>query len=233
MITPAGPVSYASERPESLKRELLFYLQERFNFHPEDVGKIDLEITPLFEDKRRKNIDEIAFHCGMILQLLGQDLEDENLRETPRRMARYLLEFLNYDPGNYETTFESIQTDQLVMVKDIPFWSLCSHHLLAFQGTASVGYLTGSKVVGLSKIPRIVQKHAHKLQLQERLAHDIADELEGILVDSPGVGVFIKAKHSCMAMRGIRSDGEMITSVMRGAFLNDQSTKEEFLLLVR
>lgn len=178
-------------------------------------------------------ISNIAFHCQMILNLLNQDLEDENLKDTPLRMARYLTEFLNYDAGNFETTFESIQTDQIVIVKDIPFWSLCSHHALPFLGTVSVGYLTGSKVIGLSKIPRIVQKYAHRLQLQERLAHDIADELEKVLGDSPGLGVFIKAKHSCMSMRGIKSDGLMITSVMRGCFREEQSAKEEFLLLVK
>lgn len=179
------------------------------------------------------NFDEIAFHCHEILKLLGQDLSDENLIDTPARMARYLIEFLNYDPGNYETAFSAIQTDQLVIVKDIPFWSLCSHHALPFLGVVSVGYLTGSKVIGLSKIPRIVQKYAHKLQLQERLAHEIADELEKVLIDSPGLGVFIKARHSCMSMRGIKSDGEMITSVMRGNFREEQSVKEEFLLLVK
>lgn len=178
-------------------------------------------------------LDNIAFHCQQILRLLGQDLTDENLKDTPQRMARYLTEFLNYNPGNYETSFSSVQTDQMVIVKDIPFWSICSHHLLAFFGHVSVGYLTGSKVLGLSKIPRIVQKHAHKLQLQERLAHDIADDLERVLEDSPGVGIYIKGRHSCMLMRGIRSEGEMLTSVMRNAFRDDQSTKEEFLLLVK
>lgn len=183
--------------------------------------------------KAHVNLDDISLHFREILILLKQDLEDENLKDTPRRMAKYLFEFLNYDPGNYETTFEAIQTDQLVVVKEVPFWSLCSHHGLPFLGEVSVGYLTGSKVIGLSKIPRIIQKYAHKLQLQERLAHEIADELEKVLVDAPGVGVFIKARHSCMSMRGIRSNGEMITSVLRGSFRDEQSTKEEFLLLIK
>lgn len=180
-----------------------------------------------------RKLKSLQTHCRKILELLDQDLEDENLKDTPLRMAKYLTEFLNYDPGNFETTFESIQTDQLVIVKDIPFWSLCSHHALPFLGHVSVGYLTGSKVIGLSKIPRIVQKYAHRLQLQERLAHQIADELEKVLVDAPGLGVFIKARHSCMSMRGIKSDGMMITSVMRGCFREEQATKEEFLLLVK
>lgn len=192
-----------------------------------------INLSEMEQHMEKTNLNNIAYHCQMILKFLGQDLDDENIKDTPRRMAKYLMDFLNYDPGNYETTFSSIQTDQMVIVKDMPFWSLCSHHLLPFVGTVSVGYLTGSKVVGLSKIPRIVQKHAHQLQLQERLAHDIADELEKILDDSPGMAVFIKAKHTCMSMRGIKSNGEMITSVLRGAFREEQSVKEEFLLLVK
>lgn len=176
-------------------------------------------------------IEGIAYHCRGILELLNQDLEDENLKGTPMRMARYLTEFLNYDPGNYETSFESITTDQLVMVRNIPFWSLCSHHLLLFRGKISVAYLTGEKVIGLSKIPRIVQKHAHKLQLQEKLAHDIADELENIL-DARGIAVIIKAEHSCMAARGIKSEGEMITSVLRGQFRTETAIRIEFFNLL-
>lgn len=215
-----------------IKRSVLLYLKEKFNFSSYDIDLIEVGIGHLFQDDHA-NLYEIANHCRAILNLLNQDLQDENLKETPLRMARYLTEFLNYNPGNYETTFEAIQTDQLVVVKDVPFWSLCSHHTLPFLGEVSVGYLTGSKVIGLSKIPRIIQKHAHKLQLQERLAHEIADELEKVLCDSPGLGVFIKARHSCMSMRGIKSNGEMLTSVLRGSFREDKSVKDEFLSLVK
>ena len=160
------------------------------------------------EYKKNDTANRIAHHISEILHLLDYDIGDENLKGTPQRVARYYLEFLKeWDTGNLDTVFESIQTDQIVIVKDIPFWSLCSHHLLPFQGTVSVGYLTGSKVIGLSKIPRIVQKHAHKLQLQERLADDIANELEELLEDANGIAVYIKATHSCMQMRGIKSDG--------------------------
>lgn len=179
-----------------------------------------------------EQLDNIAYHCQRILEFLGQDLEDENLKDTPMRMARYLIEFLNYDPGNHETAFSSVTVDQLVLVKDIPFWSLCQHHLLPFGGTVSVAYLTGSKVLGLSKIPRIVQKHAHKLQLQEKLAHDIADNLEEILTDCNGVAVIIKASHLCMKMRGIKSEGDMITSVLRGQFREETSVRIEFFNLL-
>lgn len=175
---------------------------------------------------------KIANHVSQILDLLGQDLLDENLKETPGRVARYLTEFLNWEPGNTDTKFESIETDQMVILSEIPFWSLCSHHLLAFSGTISIGYLTGEHVIGLSKLARIAQKHAHKLQLQERLAHDIADDIE-IILKPRGIGVLIKANHSCMQLRGIRSEGTMITSVLRGAFRDDPGVKEEFFTLIK
>ena len=176
---------------------------------------------------------KIANHIEEILKLLPVDLNDENLQGTPERVAKYYLEFLNYQPGNTDTTFESVIVDQLVILKDIPFWSLCSHHLLSFQGKISIAYLTGSDVLGLSKLARIAQKHAHKLQLQERLAHDIADEIEELLGDSPGVAVVIEAEHSCMQSRGIRSEGKMITSVLRGDFRDQESVRVEFFNLLK
>lgn len=177
--------------------------------------------------------DVISFHFAEILKALGYDLSDENLIDTPRRVARYLQEFLvDYQSGNMETHFDSVIVDQMVMVKEIPFWSLCQHHVLPFRGTCSIAYMTGSKVLGLSKIPRVVQKHAHKLQLQEKLAHDIADDLEKLLIDSAGVAVIIEAEHSCMQLRGIRSEGGMTTSVLRGDFREDQSVRYEFFNLL-
>lgn len=184
-----------------------------------------------FKLEHTEQLDNIAYHCQRILEFLGQDLEDENLKDTPMRMARYLTEFLNYNPGNHETAFQSIVADQMVIVRNIPFWSLCQHHLLLFHGQVSVAYLTGDKVIGLSKIPRIVQKHAHKLQLQEKLAHDIADELENIL-DTNNIAIVIKAEHSCMRARGIKSEGDMITSVLRGQFREETSVRIEFFNLL-
>lgn len=200
----------------------------------EDWARLKEEIQIRNPNGKENKTDIIAFHFSEILQVLGYDLQDENLKDTPKRVARYLQEFLlDYQPGNMETTFEAIEVDQMVIVKDIPFWSLCSHHVLSFRGECSVGYLTGSKVLGLSKIPRVVQKYAHRLQLQERMAHQIADELQSLLADSPGLGVFIKAEHSCMQLRGIRSEGMMMTSVLRGLFREDKSVKDEFLSLVK
>jgi len=192
------------------------------------------ETKPILNPINDAKLDNIAFYFSRILGELGYDISSEGLIDTPQRVARYLKEFLvDYDSGNHETTFESIEVDQLVVVKNIPFWSLCEHHVLPWSGLATVGYLTGTKVLGLSKIPRIVQRYAHKLQLQERLASDIATELEKILVDCGGVAVIIKGNHTCMQMRGIRSEGEMLTSIMRGAFLRDKTVRDEFLSLVK
>lgn len=169
----------------------------------------------------------------MLLSAIGADLTDENLVDTPARVTRFWEEFIGYDCGNLDTTFESVQVDQLVVVKDIEFYSLCSHHLLPFIGTAHVGYLAGSRVIGLSKVARIVQKHAHKLQLQERMANDIANELSSLVEDSLGVAVVLEARHLCMQMRGIRSTGKMVTSVMTGDFREHATLRQEFLSLLK
>jgi len=176
---------------------------------------------------------KIARATREILEAIGADLEDENLIDTPGRVARFWEEFIKYDCGNVDAHFESVQVDQLVVVKGIEFYSLCSHHLLPFIGKASVGYLTGTRVIGLSKIPRIVQKHAHKLQLQERMANDIARELEILLGDSSGVAVVLEAEHLCMKMRGIRSSGSMITSVVTGDFREKSNLRMEFMNLIK
>lgn len=174
---------------------------------------------------------QIALGVNMILNAIGEDVNREGLVETPNRVARFWKEFMFHDPGNIDVTFESIQTDQMVIVKDIDGWSLCEHHLLPFSFRAHVCYVTGKRVIGLSKIPRIVQKHAHKLQLQERLTQDIADELMAVS-DALGVGVIIEGLHTCMQMRGVRSNGSMITSCLRGVLLANPSAKQEFMSLI-
>jgi GTP cyclohydrolase I len=176
--------------------------------------------------------EKISVHIKELLVLLNQDLDDPNIAGTPMRVANYLWYFLNYDSGNKDVTFPSIQLDQMVVVKDIPAWSLCSHHMLPMRLNVSVGYISGGEVLGLSKIPRIVQTHCHKLQLQERIANDIAEEVRALLNDSKGVGVFVEGEHACMQMRGIESPGKMITSVLFGEFQN-HDVKAEFLSLVK
>jgi GTP cyclohydrolase I len=165
-----------------------------------------------------------------LLLILDEDPRRDGLRDTPQRFAKHWQEFLNYDAGKIETTFESISVDQMVAVSKIRVWSLCEHHLLPFWCDLSVGYITKAKVLGLSKIPRICQRHAHRLQLQERLVDDIATDLSR-LTESPDVAVVGVGLHTCMAMRGIKSDSFMTSSVMRGRFKSNHHTRMEFLSL--
>jgi len=193
------------------------------------------EVTAEYERERATLIVEQASIAGAvsrILDALGEELDREGLRDTPLRVAKFYTDFLlNYDPGNIDVTFEAVQVDQLVVVRNISGFSLCEHHLLPFSFTAHVGYVTGERVIGLSKIPRIVQRHAHKLQLQERLTNDIAAELQE-LTQARGVGVIISGVHTCSVMRGIKAAGsEMVTSCMQGVLLANPHAKTEFLKL--
>lgn len=167
-----------------------------------------------------------------LLIAIGEDPTREGLKDTPGRVARFWDEFINYDPGNIDTQFAHNGFDQIVLVKDIPFYSLCEHHLLPFWGKISVAYITSGKVIGLSKIPRIVQKYAHGLQLQEQLCQQIADELVELLLHD-NVAVIGSAIHTCMVMRGIKSDGVMKTSVMWGKFREEPETRSELFALLR
>jgi len=168
-----------------------------------------------------------------LLEILGEDPTRQGLQETPRRFAKYWQEFLHYDAGTIDTTFDirkSVMVDQMIVVSSIRVWSLCEHHLLPFRCDISVGYITNTTVLGLSKIPRICHRHAHRLQLQERLVDDIATELV-TLTDSPDVAVVGTGLHTCMAMRGIKSESSMTSSVMRGRFKENHHTRMEFLSL--
>lgn len=167
-----------------------------------------------------------------ILEVIGEDIHRPGLQGTPGRVARFWEEFIEYDPGNTDTAFEAIQTDQLIVVRNIKGYSLCEHHLLPFSFTAHVGYITNKHVIGLSKIPRIVQQHAHRLQLQERLTHDIAMTLME-KINALGVGVLIKGNHTCMSMRGIQCGGDMVTCCLKGVMLANPEAKSEFLQLIQ
>lgn len=178
------------------------------------------------------NIKKVEQIIENLLTELGENPKREGLLETPKRVAKFWNEFVNYEPGKIETTFEAIKADQMVIVKNIKVWSLCEHHLMPFSSTISIGYITKKKVLGLSKFARIAHKHAHKLQLQEKLVQDIAEEL-GSLVDTKDIAVFAEGTHLCMVARGIKTDGQMITSVMQGAFRKEPETRQEFLSLVK
>lgn len=164
----------------------------------------------------------------LLLMSIGEDDLREGLRDTATRVARFWTEFIDYDPGKVDVTFSSIETDQMVVVKDIRIYSLCEHHLLPMILDVSIGYITRDKVLGLSKLARIAHKHAHRLQIQERLTRDIADEVRQ-LANTEDVAVVIEGTHLCMQMRGIRSSGTMITSTLLGTFKDKPACRAEFL----
>lgn len=169
----------------------------------------------------------------MILEGIGEDVTREGLQDTPKRVARAWVEFIEYDPGEYERTFETLSTDQLVVVRGIKVYSMCEHHLLPFSSTISIGYIATDRVLGLSKFARIAQRYAHRLQLQERLVHQIANEVVRV-VGQESVAVYAQGEHLCMQMRGVQQrEASMITSVMRGVFLTKPEARAEFLSLVR
>jgi GTP cyclohydrolase I len=167
------------------------------------------------------------------LTALGLDLEDENIAETPRRIAHAYAEMLAV-PAFDLTTFPNDEGyDELVLVENIPVQSLCEHHMLPFVGVAHVGYLPSDRILGLSKFARLVEFHARRAQTQERLTKRIADELQQRL--SPyGVGVVIEAEHTCMSLRGVRVAGaRTVTSALFGQLRDDRASRAEFLALAR
>lgn len=174
----------------------------------------------------------------LILGELGVNVEAPDLTDTPRRAAKALLDLTagyREDLAPHLRTFSEPCADQLVLVGPVPFWSLCEHHLLPFRGVAVVGYIPEKgRIIGLSKIPRIIQHHARRLQNQERLGNAIATELDNVPGLNPrGVGVLISSEHSCMASRGVRSAGRMTTSALRGIIFDRPESRAEFLALAR
>ena len=171
-----------------------------------------------------------------ILEGIGEDPDREGLRETPARVARMyaeIFEGLNRNPADEIKRVFDEKHHEMVLVKDIPFFSACEHHLLPFTGRAHVAYIPNGQIVGLSKIARVVETFARRPQVQERLTGQIADLLMENLKPR-GVGVVIDAEHTCMTMRGIRKPGSrMVTSAVRGEFESSVSTREEFLSLIR
>jgi GTP cyclohydrolase IA len=169
------------------------------------------------------------------LEMLGEDPEREGLLKTPQRVANSMA-FLT---EGYASSAEQVvgkgifkeEHDNMIMVRDIELYSLCEHHMLPFFGKAHVAYIPNGKIVGLSKIPRIVDVYARRLQVQERLTEQIADGLCRV-VNPSGVGVVIEAFHLCMMMRGVqKQNSKTITSALRGAFREDPKTRDEFLRL--
>jgi GTP cyclohydrolase I len=166
-----------------------------------------------------------------LLIALGADLDSDGLRETPRRMAAAYLELLTPEPFSMTTFPNQEGYDELVVVRDIPFQSLCMHHVLPFYGVAHVAYLPDERILGLSKLARVVDLFACDLQLQERLTTQIAGWLQQQLRPK-GVGVVLEAEHLCMSLRGVQKPGaKTVTSALHGLVRDDPRTREEFLSL--
>lgn len=170
-----------------------------------------------------------------ILQAVGEDPDREGLRETPARVARMYAELfkgLRSDPRRHLRKVFTERYDEVVLVKDISFESTCEHHLMPFMGKAHIAYLPGGKVVGLSKLARVVEDIARRPQVQERMTESIADLLVEEL-QVRGVAVVVEAVHTCMTVRGVRKPGSLcVTSAMRGAFRNNPSTRAEVMTLI-
>ncbi len=190
-------------------------------------------VAPPGIDQAGRRVDAAAAQraAADLLVALGADLTDEGLRETPRRMVDAYAELLTSQPFR-PTTFPNDEGyDELVLVRSIPFHSLCMHHLLPFHGVAHIGYLPGERILGLSKFARVVDLFARDLQVQERLTTQIADWLEEQLAPK-GVGVVLEAEHLCMSLRGVQKFGaKTVTSALHGLVRDDPRTRQEFLAL--
>jgi len=190
------------------------------------------------EPKRAPTQDEAEAAVRTLIEWAGDDPDREGLLETPARVARAYRElFSGYesDPREYlERTFEEVGGyDELVVLRDIRVVSFCEHHMLPFLGKAHVGYLPANRVVGISKLARVVHGFARRLQIQEKLTAEIAESIQDIL-QPKGVGVVIVSEHSCMTMRGVNTPGSRLTtSHLLGVVRDDPRTRQEFLELVR
>ncbi|MFD2190355.1 GTP cyclohydrolase I FolE [Pistricoccus aurantiacus] len=181
--------------------------------------------------------EQLAEHYRQIISALGEDPDREGLRDTPKRAAK-AMQFLTH---GYEQSLETLingaifesNTDEMVLVKDIELYSMCEHHLLPFIGKCHIAYMPRGRVLGLSKFARIVDMYARRMQIQEKLTREIAEAVLRV-TQARGVAVVIEARHLCMMMRGVeKQNSSMTTSVMLGAFRDNQSTRQEFLTLVR
>ncbi len=193
----------------------------------------DDEMTDDYIARSGLDLDSSEDAILHFLSAIGENPQREGLRHTPRRVARMYAELLGgyrMDPRDVVNgALFNITYDEMVIVRDIEFYSLCEHHLLPFLGRAHVAYMPAGKVIGLSKIPRIVDIFARRLQVQERMTRQIADLLHELL-EPTGVAVVVEGLHLCMMMRGVKKhDARMTTSAMHGAFRTNPATRQEFL----
>jgi GTP cyclohydrolase IA len=179
------------------------------------------------------DLDAAERAAADLLDALGAETTSESLEGTPRRIARMYSELLSSAPFNPTTFPNDGGYDELVVAREIPFHSLCEHHLLPFVGVAHVAYVPGERILGLSKLARVVEYFARSLQVQERLTTQVADWLEREL-EPKGVGVVLEAEHLCMSLRGVQKHGaSTVTSALRGLVRDDPRTRQEFLALAK
>jgi GTP cyclohydrolase I len=189
--------------------------------------------APSASDSRPREIDSAAVQraARALLGALGADVESESLRDTPRRVADAYAELLTPQPFRATTFPNDDGYDGLIVARAIPFHSLCMHHLLPFYGIVHIGYLPADRIIGLSKLGRVVELFSRDLQIQERLTVQIADWLQAELAPK-GVGVVVEAEHLCMSLRGVQKLGaKTVTSALHGAVRDDARTRQEFLAL--
>ncbi len=202
-----------------------------------DLGSLAGEQDPAPERLARQPVDEprIARAVREILAAVGEDPDREGLRETPARVARMYAEMfggLHEDPRPHLRKFFTEQYDEVVLVRDISFNSMCEHHMLPFMGQAHIGYVPNGRVIGLSKLARVVEVVARRPQVQERMTETIANLLLEELA-AKGVAVVIEATHTCMTIRGIRKPGSLcVTSAMKGLFRSNLSSRSEVMNLI-
>jgi len=188
-------------------------------------------VGPAQGSRRRIDHEAARRAVGDLLRALGADDRSDGLRDTPRRVAEAYAELLTPQLFEATTFLNEDGYDELVIARAIPFHSLCMHHLLPFHGVAHVGYLPGERIIGLSKLARMVEFFARDLQIQERLTMQVADRLQAEL-QPRGVGVVLEAEHMCMSLRGVCKPGSRtVTSALRGAIRDDARARQEFLTL--
>jgi GTP cyclohydrolase I len=202
------------------------------SFTPQRVGSANGPDTPRRSAKVPVNQERIRAAVREILLAVGEDPDREGLRETPDRLARMYAELfsgLHKDPRQLLKKTFTEKYDEMVLLRDVGFDSLCEHHLLPFMGKAHVAYIPNGRIVGLSKLARVVEVLSRRPQVQERMTEQIADFLMDEL-NARGAGVILEATHTCMTIRGVRKPNSvMTTSAMRGSFLTNQSTRDEFM----
>jgi GTP cyclohydrolase I len=202
-----------------------------------DVGSLDGELADTEDKPVEWQVDLLRIEKAVreILSAVGEDPNREGLKETPRRVAKMYAEMfsgLHKNPRIHLQKFFTEKYDEMVLVRDIAFDSMCEHHMLPFSGVAHIGYIPNGKVVGLSKLARVVEVVSHRPQVQERMTEDLANLLIEEL-DVKGVAVVIEATHSCMTIRGVRKPGSVcVTSAMKGVFRSSLSSRAEVMNLI-